>query len=1145
MKKIIPLILLLVTAILISSLAVTASAVGDTLQVLDYSNPSSSKIEYTASEFIELLTGEKVSEVEAEYIDSVLGEAFAYSDSVPQKNVEVEYYNNTLTVVAKKFEYASAMGNVVWTPAELIFNEKTSTMQYSAENDEYSVVLKYVEEGEGVDVSVRYVCSIPLDSEITDAYKNYAYDYALDLWNEKREYESTLEKYNNDYAAYQQYLKDLEQYQSDYSLWQQYLLDKAKYDADYAEYLKYEEDMRKYASDFQKYNDYIAAEAAYQLQLQAYKDYLAAAERYDSDYKKYEEYMAVIARVQTKLEVMDSIFISDSNGAQLYASLMGGSVDTVLANRDLLISVGGCNPQDIINAGESTEALRKLLTEYKSLATIEEKYAYYSANYNDIKFNFTKLYSSLYTLYQNPVVKAGFKIQDEAKGKQYRFMQFVAQLFVISTGLDDDMQRFDWKIEGEDKVVNGNIVTETYGYGVLLERCQRPTDSNNADPSDLTLPTKVEEPQIPQVETEPVLPTPVDMPIKPDTVEEPDEVAFVGEPEPIDEVSDPGRAPDEKYYTPLQLSLIAAIDDGTIAQRKVGDSHTLRFETYVSKRVSLQNKCIVTFYDYDGKTVLATYELDKGEKIVYDKELPSRASSKGYDYSFDSWKNDDGERVEPDVAEGRYMTFYASYSSSIKSYTVTWIVDGNTIAETYQYGAYPEYKGTVAKDADAQYYYYFAGWSDGIKKVESDATYEAKYSKTLREYSVAWNFNGERYVEYYKYGETPTFKYSTNRKEDNKYIYTFAGWDKDIATVSGEAEYTAMFESQAIAKDKNEEPIDVIDQNGVYTIKTEFGVVCVDRLLELARTRGRMVEIVFLNGDAVISLNSTSVKDMIESGCAYIYINEGNSLYDVKFVNADDQDVSLKYTVPFKCALENANVDATKAYIPQNDGTLLNTPIVYDNGFVTVKVNGSSSIIFKNEYKVIVGECKNGVLSVDGTRYESGAKVTVSIVFADKYLLEEISIIGDSGAVYEINESFEFDMPSENVTVSAKLKLKEFKVSFVVDGEIISSKIYYKGDKVEVPANPTKEGVGDKVYTFIYWTPSITTVTEDVTYTAVFKESVKTSENTYTDPEPTTRIPTVFIVAIVVFVVFVAGVVVVIVVAVKKKKAKAKNKNAK
>ena len=83
MKKLIPLILLLVSAILISALSVTASAVGDTLQVLDYSNPSSSKIEYTASEFIELLTGEKVSDVEAEYIDSVLGEAFAYSDSVP------------------------------------------------------------------------------------------------------------------------------------------------------------------------------------------------------------------------------------------------------------------------------------------------------------------------------------------------------------------------------------------------------------------------------------------------------------------------------------------------------------------------------------------------------------------------------------------------------------------------------------------------------------------------------------------------------------------------------------------------------------------------------------------------------------------------------------------------------------------------------------------------------------------------------------------------------------------------------------------------------------------------------------------------------------------------------------------------------
>ena len=1148
MKKIIPLILLLAVSMLISALSVTASAVNDTLQELDYSNPSSSNIEYTASEFLELITGEKISELEAKYIDSILGEAFLYSDSVPQKNVEVEYYNNTLTVTAKKFEYISAEGTVTWTPVELIFNEKMTEMQYSEENDEYSVVLKYVEEGEGVDVSVRYVCSIPLDSEVTDTYKNYTYNYALDLWKEKGEYDSAVEKYNKEYAEYQQYLKDIEKYKSDYDLWQQYLEDKKKYDADYEEYLKYEEEMLQYSDDLKKYNDYIAAKEAYQIQLNAYKNYLAAIEKYGIDHKKYEEYMAIVARAQKKLETIESVFVKDSNGAQLYASLMGGSVDQVLANRDLLISVGKCDPNDIINAGDATEALRKLLTEYKSLKTVEERYAYYTANYNTLKDNFIKLYSSLYLLYQNPVVRAGFKIQEEAKGKQYRFMQFVAQLYVVSTGLDDEEPRSGlWKIEGEDKVdADSNYETETFGYGALLELCQRPADSHNADPSDLTLPTKVDEPKLPEVITEPVLPTPVGMPIKPDTVEKPDEVPFVSEPLPVEKVSDPGKAPDEKYYTPLQLSLIAAIDDGTLVKRKTGESHTLKFETYVSKRVSLQNKCIVTFFDYDGKTVLATYELDKGEKIVFDKELPSRASTKKYDYSFECWLNDDGESVEPDTAEERYMTFYASYSSSIKSYNVTWIVDGKTTVETYEYGQYPEYTGNVEKEFDAQYFYYFMGWSDEIKRVEEDAEYEAKFLSVLREYSVVWDFNGDKYVETYKYGETPTFKYSTTRKEDSKYLYSFAGWDKEIVSVSGDAEYTATFDSQNIVEDKNGDAVEVIDQNGIYIVKTEFDTLRVDRLLELARTRGKLVELVFLDGNALFSINSASVKDMIESGCTYIYIKEENSLYSVRFANAEDENATLKYTVSLKCSLKDADVDSMKAYISEDGENLFSTPVTYADGFVTIKIDSSASILFKNEYKVVLGECKNGVLSIDGMDYESGSKVAISLVFSDEYILEEISVVGESGTVYEINDNLEFDMPSENVTVSAKLRLKEFTVTFISDGKVISTKTYHKGDKVEVPENPTKADDGDKMYSFIYWTPTITTVTEDVTYTAVFKETVKSNGDSYVDIDASrNKFYVDIITTALIFVAVVAGVVVTIVVLVKRrKKAKAANKNA-
>ena len=106
----------------------------------------------------------------------------------------------------------------------------------------------------------------------------------------------------------------------------------------------------------------------------------------------------------------------------------------------------------------------------------------------------------------------------------------------------------------------------------------------------------------------------------------------------------------------------------------------------------------------------------------------------------------------------------------MNTYTVTWVdEDGAELEkdENVEYGTMPAYNGVEpTKAATAQYTYAFAGWTPEIAAVSGNATYTAKFTDTIRTYTVTWaNWDGtvletDENVEYgaepeYN-GETPT-----------------------------------------------------------------------------------------------------------------------------------------------------------------------------------------------------------------------------------------------------------------------------------------------------------------------------------------------------------------------------------------------------
>ena len=131
----------------------------------------------------------------------------------------------------------------------------------------------------------------------------------------------------------------------------------------------------------------------------------------------------------------------------------------------------------------------------------------------------------------------------------------------------------------------------------------------------------------------------------------------------------------------------------------------------------------------------------------------------------------------------------------------------------------PEYKGeTPTKAKTAQYTYSFKGWDKDIVSVTKAATYKAVFTSEVNKYTVKFiNEDGTvLQTESLAYGSMPEYKGETPTKAKTaQYTYSFKGWDKDIVSVNGDAEYKAVFTSKV-----NKYTIKFVNEDGTV-LQTE------------------------------------------------------------------------------------------------------------------------------------------------------------------------------------------------------------------------------------------------------------------------------------------------------------------------------------
>ena len=288
--------------------------------------------------------------------------------------------------------------------------------------------------------------------------------------------------------------------------------------------------------------------------------------------------------------------------------------------------------------------------------------------------------------------------------------------------------------------------------------------------------------------------------------------------------ADPTKDADEQYtYTFVGWATEANKETGTLEADLPPVTDDVTYYAAFSKTARTYT---VTWMPQDGQG--NAYETDTGVAYnaspSYDSEVPTKAADAEHTYTFVGWAtsaNQETGTLEANLpAVTADVTYYAAFSKTPRTYTVTWMPqDGQGNAyETdtgVAYNARPSYDGTEpTKAADAEHTYTFVGWAtttnqtsgstvDALPNVTADVTYYAAFSATKQTYTIRFEteaggtLTGTTECTGLSYGaDFPAAPTTTSNVG-----YYFAGWydanDNKVTdwpnTVTENATYTAKW----------------------------------------------------------------------------------------------------------------------------------------------------------------------------------------------------------------------------------------------------------------------------------------------------------------------------------------------------------------
>ena len=1069
---------LILTGGLISGGAAEQTSASD---LFDYSlSALENKQSLSASEIFYRIYGVYPPDAEKEYLDTLSGITLRYTDLIPPSIVSTSYNGDqgTLDVTVPSYIYTASNGVAVeWIPETAILEGDEKSFSKSGEG--YVCRFENLLYSKDFNIYVTFSWQAELGADAVDLLLTKSYADGVEALKIVEAYEETflnpyleaLKKYEV-YEAYRQALKDHAQY----------LLDLEQYEKKLEEYQAY----------LPAYESYLAKKAAYDAYLQNKADwdqYYAYQEFLLNDLQKYNEYLlyqAKVNKVLSKLAILESLFVSDSHNWTFYPSLMGSTVTSVTSRKDELITAG-CNAADILNADNATASLRKLLTEYSELRKAEYAsehtktaalYAYYTAHYIELRDEFALLYGSLISLYDNEFVV----LYADKEGKLERFQQFIGQLYVTTTCLDDSekgMRMENWQISGKS-------------LSAVVEAINLIQDTGSSAPGDVVMPeSEVERVEaVEPIEKPTITLSPVPKPTAPAEVKEPQKPTFVAEPDkenspPVAE--HPGAVPARPPMADALWNLALAIRAGEVPKREAeGISRSLVLRKTVSCPISIHNLKTVTFYDMDGTTVLYQQTVNYGESVTYGGGSLQKTDPY-YVYYFRGWVLSDGSAASFDqVFEN--LSIFANYQTERRVYTVRWILDGVAADTYYHYGEMPKPPFSLEKPGGGDMMYRFTGWDKDVAAVTENAVYTGGFELIPRTYAVTWSFGEQKIVEQVKHGDLPVFPKSTPSYSDGVYYYEFLGWDKDLSLpVTGDRIFYAKYARKTLATAGNGASLEVTNDGKSITVLAGNSDVFIRYVAEYAISQELPLTIRWRHFSATYS--QQSLARLINSACDKVDIDQrtasGGVAYTVSYQDAAGKDIGIK-------------PGAVLSLYPMNeDGSGCQYSILENGAWVDLTetqkdIFGSVTLLIKESGRILAERNEFCNISALPLYAFSGQWVSLDLQCEFGYEIVGAVITKANGMRIEV-EGTKFQMPVGDISIQLKVEKIVYHVTFMVDGKIYSQADYFLGEEIKLPQKPQKAQDDTYSYEFLEWSPTVTIAmgsNRNLSYQAVFSKNL-------------------------------------------------------
>ena len=487
--------------------------------------------------------------------------------------------------------------------------------------------------------------------------------------------------------------------------------------------------------------------------------------------------------------------------------------------------------------------------------------------------------------------------------------------------------------------------------------------------------------------------------------------------------------------------------------------------TYTAEFNSVLREYTVTWKN--GDTVLQSTKVAYGTKPAYTGATPTKAATAQYTYTFKGW-------TPEIVAVTGDTTYTAEFNATTNIYKVTW-KNGNSVLKINEvrYGEMPTYSGDIPqKTATAQYTYVFKGWSPEVSAVTGDTTYNAVFDAILNEYTIIWKCDDKvLQTDKIAYGETPKFNGTTPQKEaTDQYTYVFKGWSPDISEVTGDTTYNALFDTITNKYTVTWKNGDTVLQSGkvAYGTKPTYTGATPTKAATAQYTyvfKGWSPAVSNVTGDATY----TAVFDAVVNEYTVTWMNDdtvlqsGKVAYGTKpaYTGATPtKAATAQYTYVFKGwspAVSNITGDAT--YTAVFDAVVNEYTVTWMNGDTVLQ----SGKVAYGEKPTYTGDTPTKAATAQYTYVFKGWSPAVSNVTGD--------------ATY---------------TAVFDAVVNEYTVTWMNGDTVLATdSVPYGNMPVYSGKTPVKEETSRYTYSFNGWTPEITDVAGNVTYTAVFDENGK------------------------------------------------------